>query len=95
MKGLVDCELSVEHVRQRVSSKVRINLFHAFSQMDALGKGSLEREDFRVFCKKNNFYPIERELGLLFERFDKDKDQVVSYEEFAATLTPFSNPELY
>ena len=95
MKGLVDCELSVEHVRQRVSSKVRINLFHAFSQMDALGKGSLEREDFRVFCKKNNLYPIERELGLLFERFDKDKDQVVSYEEFAATLTPFSNPELY
>jgi len=38
-------------------------------------------------------YPIEKDLSLIFERFDKDEDTVVSYEEFVAGITPFMNSE--
>jgi len=34
-------------------------------------------------------YPVERELQLLFERFDKDEDGVIAYHEFVAGITPF------
>ena len=56
-----------------------------------LGRGSLAKEDFRNFMKNVNMYPIDRYLDLLFERFDKDQDGVVSYEEFVAGITPFMN----
>jgi Ca2+-binding EF-hand superfamily protein len=34
-------------------------------------------------------YPIEKNLGLLFERFNKSEDGAISYEEFVAGITPF------
>ena len=39
-------------------------------------------------------YPIEKDLVLLFERFDKDDDQHVNYEEFVAAVTPFMSNEM-
>ena len=34
-------------------------------------------------------YPTEKNLGLLFERFDKSEDGVVDYDEFVTGVTPF------
>jgi len=34
-------------------------------------------------------YPIEKNLGLLFERFNKSEDGAIVYEEFVAGVTPF------
>lgn len=42
--------------------------------MDELGRGCLFLDDFRTFIKKANIYPIEKDLMLVFERFDKDED---------------------
>jgi len=50
-------------------------------------------DDFRNFLKKLNLYPFEKDLGLLFERFDKDEDGSVDFEEFVAAITPFMNNE--
>lgn len=50
--------------------------------MDEIGRGSLVIDDFRVFIKKANMYPIEKDLMLVFERFDHDEDTYVNYEEF-------------
>lgn len=36
-------------------------------------------------------YPTDKYLDLLFERFDKDQDGAVSFEEFVAGITPFMN----
>mgnify|MGYP003840232569 CR=1 FL=1 len=94
IKGFVDCEVSIELVRQRICNKIRINNFLAFSSMDEQNRGHLTIDDFRNFLKKLNLYPIEKDLSLLFERFDKDEDQVVDYEEFVAAITPFMNNEL-
>ena len=65
----------------------------AFSAIDELNRGSLTIDDMRAFMKKLNIYPIEKDLHLLIERFDKDEDGFVSYEEFVAAITPFMNNE--
>ena len=59
--------------------------------MDEYSRGTLNIDDFRNFLKKLNLYPIEKDLGLLFERFDKDEDRQVDFEEFVAAITPFMN----
>ena len=91
IKGFVDCEVSVELVRQRISHKIKINNYKAFQSMDEFSRGTLNIDDFRNFLKKLNLYPIEKDLGLLFERFDKDEDRQVDFEEFVAAITPFMN----
>ena len=57
--------------------------------MDEMGRGSLSIDDFRVFIKKANMYPIEKDLMLVFERFDHDEDSYVNYEEIVQAVTPF------
>ena len=59
--------------------------------IDEFNRGVLTIDDFRNFIKKANIYPIEKDLSLLFERFDKAADNHVTYEEFIAAITPFLN----
>jgi Ca2+-binding EF-hand superfamily protein len=46
-------------------------------------------DDLRDFLKGQNIYPTEKNLALLFERLDRNEDQVVDFDEFVATITPF------
>ena len=72
---------------------MKLNNYMAFANMDEFSRGTLTIDDFRSFMKKANIYPIEKDLQLLFERFDKDGDRHVNYEEFVAAVTPFMNNE--
>jgi len=94
IKAYVDCEVSIELVRQRICNKIKINHYTAFAALDELNRGSLSINDFRGFLKKLNLYPVEKDLSLVFERFDKDEDTMVSYEEFVAAITPFNTNEM-
>lgn len=89
----MDCEVSIELVRQRIMNKIRINPFTAFHAIDVFCRGDLSIDDFRNFMKKLNLYPIEKDLSLLFERFDKNEDGYVNYEEFVASITPFNTSD--
>jgi len=59
-----------------------------------MARGYLTIDDFRNFIKKANLYPIEKDLALVYERFDKDEDRAVPYEEFVRAVTPFMNNEM-
>lgn len=94
IKGFVDCEVSIELVRQRVCNKIKLNNNKAFRAIDELDRGAFNIDDLRSFIKKANLYPIEKNLNLLFERFDKDMDKHVKFEEFVAGITPFDVNEI-
>lgn len=66
IRGFVECEVSIELIRQRIINKLQINPELAFSVCDKQTKGYVTLEDIRAFCKNNNMYPIERDLKLLF-----------------------------
>jgi len=57
--------------------------------VDKDDKGYLSINDLREFIKSQNMYPIETNLGLLFERFNKSEDGAIIFEEFVAGITPF------
>ena len=86
---MIDCEVSCELIKQRIYNKLRLKCDAAFKCLDQRGKGALTLDEIRTFLKQSNLYPVERELQLLFERFDKDEDGVIAYHEFVAGITPF------
>ena len=91
IRGFVECEVSIELIRQRIMNKLQIKPDLAFSVIDRQAKGYMTAEDIKAFCKSNNMYPIERDLKLLFQRLDKDEDGVLTYSEFLAGIKPFLN----
>jgi Ca2+-binding EF-hand superfamily protein len=46
-------------------------------------------DDFREFIKAQNMYPTEKNLALLFERFNKSGNKAVTFEEYQQAVTPF------
>lgn len=72
-------------------NKLQIKPDLAFGACDTESKGYLTIDDLRDFCKKNNMYPIERDLKLLYQRLDKDEDGVLNYGEFVSGIKPFLN----
>lgn len=91
MRGLVECEVSVELVRQRIINKCNIKADMAFGELDRDDKGYITQDDIRAFLKQSNMYPSEKSLKLLYHRLDKDEDGVVTYDEFVTGITPFQN----
>jgi len=91
IRGFVECEVSVELVRQRIINKVQIKLDMAFNQIDKEDKGYITLDDVRSFLKSTNMYPSEKCLRLFYQRLDGNEDNVVSYDEFVTGLSPFQS----
>ena len=49
VKGYIDCEVSIELVRQRICNKLQIKRFTAFSSIDHDKKEFISIEDLRTF----------------------------------------------
>lgn len=111
MRGIIDCEVSIELIKQRLLSNGKafasgggasqtemaykavegysMNKKKMPSGRRAVG---LSMDDFRDFLKHasgGNVYPIEKDLQLLFDRFDRDQDGMVSIPDFAAGISSF------
>ena len=91
MRGFVECEVSIELVRQRIINKTAIKLDTAFSAIDKEDKGYVTLDDVRSFLRATNTYPSDKCLRLFWTRLDKNEDNVVSYDEFITALTPLQN----
>ena len=66
IRGFVECEVSIELVRQRIINKSQIKLDMAFHQMDKEDKGYVTLDDMRAFLKATNMYPSEKCLRLFY-----------------------------
>lgn len=48
----------------------------------------MTKDEFNKFLEEHEFFATNKELDLLFERYDKDKDGKVSYGEFISEISP-------
>eukprot|EP00347_Sterkiella_histriomuscorum_P013526 403364375 len=91
IRGLVDCEVSIELIKQRLYNKIRLNCESAFHQIDQRGKGMVTIDDLRDYLKSANVFAVEKELQLLFQRIDKDENGIITLPEFVSGISPFNN----
>jgi Ca2+-binding EF-hand superfamily protein len=82
LRQFCECEISIELVRQQITNKLGIRSDQAFNALDREQKGYATLDDFREFIKGQNMYPTEKNLALLFERFNKSGNKAVTFEEY-------------
>ncbi|CAI2360904.1 unnamed protein product [Moneuplotes crassus] len=89
----IEVERKAESIRQQNSFRPLFNRSDAFQAINSSGS-YITKEDFSELLSKHRFYATNKELNYLMDRFDKNKDERVSYGEFIDEITPHS-PQKY
>lgn len=81
-----DLESEAEILRQRLSRRPLFNVHDAFKTTDKSAQGFITITQLRSLLNEHKFYPSERELINLMDRYDRNKDGRISYSEVSSTL---------
>ena len=63
------------------------DLFNKIKKNYSVG---IYKEDIANFMKKNEYKLSNKEIELLMERFDKNKNGIIDYKEFILEITPIN-----
>ncbi len=89
---LFDLERQGEDLRQRVYSQESFSVKEAFVACDRDGNGLITLDEFRALLGDYKVYVSEKELAMLLERYDRNKQMGVSFSAFVEELTPKLRP---
>ena len=81
---------AAEVLRQRINEKVGFTLRDAFKAVDRNRKGYIGIEEFQSILNEHGIVTSDKDLLILMDRYDKNKDGRVSYSEFVQEMTPHS-----
>jgi hypothetical protein len=76
---------SHHEVDPRISQERRLQLIHAFNDIDRDGSGKLSYEEIFTYLKDINEHADENYVKTIFESMDENHDGQVSIEEFLST----------
>jgi len=88
LKLFLENEGSSESLRQRLKSKGEMSGHEAFKYLDLKGDGFITSEEIFGVFQENDSYLTEREVKLLMDRLDQDRDGQVSYYELLQEISP-------
>lgn len=60
VRGLIDCEVSVEIVKQKVAKFMGSNLERGYSVLDRKNSGGVNMSELREFMQENNHFCNEK-----------------------------------
>jgi len=94
LNKVISNEASSESIRQRLNRRPLFNLWEAFKALDRDNNGFISSFEFKNMLIDNGFFPSQKEISSLVDRYDKNQDGKVSYSEFIQEITPKS-PQKY
>ena len=78
-KVLFEVEESLELHKKRVARRPKFNTRDAFKHLDMFDVEYLSKESLKICLHNNSFYPTERELSWLANRFDSNRNGRINY----------------
>jgi hypothetical protein len=81
LKLVFSSEAKVEGWRQRLDRTSGFRMRLTFDKIDRIDKGYYHESDLIGFLQRSNITYLNKDLDLLFARFDKNRDGLVSYAE--------------
>ena len=81
---------AADGLRHRINEKQDFTLRNAFKSVDRNRKGYIGIEEFQSILNEHGIVASDKDLLILMDRYDKDKDGRVSYSEFVQEMTPHS-----
>jgi Ca2+-binding EF-hand superfamily protein len=77
-----------ECLRARIARRPHFSLHAAFAYLDRTQTGIVTTNDVRDMLADHGFFATEKEMQLLMNKFDKDRDLKISAGEFLEEMTP-------
>jgi Ca2+-binding EF-hand superfamily protein len=74
-------------------TRASFSIYDAFKAVDSNEDGKITRDELKGLIENNSvsgFFVTSQELSTLMERYDKDGDGAISYNEFADEIRPHS-----
>lgn len=71
-----------------MSRRPKFNVRDTFKYLDNMSLGYLTRESLYETLEENLYYPTPMELNFLYERFDRNRNGKITYNEFMDELMP-------
>ena len=81
LDNLLSNEIKVEKLRNSVNKASFFSVKDAFESLKNSLRNFLIKDDFKLFLSICNSFASETEIDLLFERFDKNHDGKVTFNE--------------
>jgi hypothetical protein len=90
LKTHLQVEVAEEKLRQLVNDKPHFNVFEAFKFCDVNHDNIITENEIGRLLESRGIDLDNHELHLLMEKFDKDRDGKISYNEFMEEVMPKS-----
>ena len=85
-------ELSIEALRQSLSSLLEFEPYSAFLRLDRHNKKCINSHDIWIFLQENQRSQyLQKDCDFILNYFDIDKDGALSYAEFMQLVLPCDN----
>ncbi|KAL4441552.1 hypothetical protein ABPG74_021484 [Tetrahymena malaccensis] len=88
---LIESEQIVEQIRYALKQHRSFSFQECFGMIDQDQDGFINQAELQHFFEKNNVFCSDKELKMLIQRFDLDRDNKISFGEFVQELSPKSN----
>ena len=88
LKIIFEMEESIELVKKRMTKRPKFNLTDTFDHLDNFEQGSLYKENFKKLLMDNKHYATDTEIAMLFNRFDKNRNGRINFQEFTEEVMP-------
>ena len=89
-KNIITGEKSNEYYRKIMGLNDEYSGFDLFNSIKKKYTIGIYKEDISEFMKANKFILTNREIEILMDRFDKNRDSIIDYKEFLYEITPMN-----
>ena len=83
-----EVEESIETMKKRMSRRPNFNVNNLFIHIDYQEEHMLSRDCFKKILMDNKHYPTDSEIGWLFDRFDRNRNGMINFQEFTEEIMP-------
>lgn len=90
LRKLIHIEETAELIRRRLLSRPNFEHNIIFRMLDISKKGRTDVNDVRSFLREHGIIPTEKDLTSLMQRYDRNGDGKISYDDFRQELTLYA-----
>ena len=83
-----EIEESLEYIKKRLARRPKFNFHDAYRYLDFSDDGFLCHDNFKKVLMANKCYISDGEVKLLADRFDKNRNGKITYNEFIEEIMP-------
>ena len=92
-KNVIDGEKSNESYRKILAENKECSGFDLFNKIKKNYSVGIYKEDIANFMKKYKYKLSNKEIELIMNRFDKNKNGMIDYKEFIVEISPINKKE--